>query len=350
MTRGPQFEYMDNGRNAFSPEDYNSKFLAKNDGSNSGEGKRVMCGEGARDPWVHKLAPMSVGWDTWWGHSASLCLSLLICKSGITVPYSQVVVTNKTPWEKCSAGCPAHARHPDKNWMNNQMNKWKSSSCGSQRIGLSIKNTKEEKAECLSLLTCALFFSGLGQGGPGPMPKGWLLWINGDTREVGDAVPKTTPSHRIVLCLQKFQNFKYSSLKMLILILKQLPYFQFGNDTCCSLGPLQETRPRRFLSAACEFVQPCPHLILPSALLNYPLLVTTQGLGRGGRAPQSHILQTWQVTFSQALSWRKSFERYSYNYFEELGFCSFFLPSPWFYLLCSPNSLGRCHRRWLAYL
>lgn len=56
-----------------------------------------MCGGGARELWLHRLAPMPTGWDSWANHSAPLCLSLLVYQSGTTMPSSQVIVTDKIP-------------------------------------------------------------------------------------------------------------------------------------------------------------------------------------------------------------------------------------------------------------
>lgn len=102
MTLGPQFEYMDNGRNAFSPRDNNGKFLTKkNDGCNSGAGRIVCMVKGLESSGFTGCLQHLWARDTWGNHSASLCLSLLIYKSWITAPSSQEIVTNTIPWEEC---------------------------------------------------------------------------------------------------------------------------------------------------------------------------------------------------------------------------------------------------------
>lgn len=97
--------------------------------------------------------------DTWRNHSAFLCLSLLICKPGTTVPSSKVIVTSKIPRETCSTQYLARGKYPDEHWRNQQMKKWKSSSCRSQRIGQSTKNSTEEKTRAsFSSYPCSLSF------------------------------------------------------------------------------------------------------------------------------------------------------------------------------------------------
>lgn len=54
---------------------------------------------------------------------------------------------------------------------------------------------------------------------------------------------------------------------MLLLIVKQLSYFQFGSDAAVHVGLVRKPGREDFFLQSWEFVQPHSHLILPCALL-----------------------------------------------------------------------------------
>lgn len=240
---------MGDGGNASSPECNSDTCPARAVAADTGQGRQSVSWREVGEPWAH----LQVG-------SMEKSFSLPVPQfAHLSTRDSRALLEGycdkQIPGEKCSTQGLARAEYPDKHARSQRTRNGKGGrvEAGEQdRAPRTPKRGKQGVFFFSPLLSFSLPWAKDAQEGcvwKDPKLERWLFWINGDTWEEGHAVlSKTTQSNRIILCLQKFQNFKYSSLKTLIL--KQLPYFQFENDACCSLGPLQETRPLKFLPVA----------------------------------------------------------------------------------------------------